>query len=127
MALPAPAHHTLSLATYRKNGAAIRTPVWFIVKDEKIWVGTPDSSLKVKRLRNNPKVQYALCNSSGKKILGEWSDGTARLVKDPATLDWLVASEKAKYRFQYWFIVQVLYPLMGKKGPWTAIEITPDS
>ena len=127
MPLPTSTHHTLSLVTYRKNGAPIRTPVWFIVKEDKIWVGTPENSMKVKRLRNNQKVQFALCNPSGKKILGDWSEGTARLVEDPATRDWLVASEKAKYGFQYWLIVKVIYPLMGKKGPWTAIEITPES
>ncbi|GAC1540229.1 MAG: PPOX class F420-dependent oxidoreductase [Herpetosiphon sp.] len=56
----------LSLTSYRKNGQGVPTPVWFARMDGLLVVYTMESSGKVKRIRNNPTVEVAACNRSGK-------------------------------------------------------------
>jgi len=46
----------LNLQTYRKNGEAIATPVWFVQDGDKFYVRTIAGSGKVKRIHNNAKV-----------------------------------------------------------------------
>lgn len=70
----------LNLESYRKNGAAIATPVWFAEKDGVIYVISEADAAKVKRIRNNPKVRIAPCTYSG-KLRGEWTSATARIVE----------------------------------------------
>lgn len=67
----------ISLATFRKNGTAVYTPVWFGELDDKLYVKTRNDSGKSKRLRNNPKVKVAPCTIRG-KITGPEFSGTAR-------------------------------------------------
>ncbi len=77
----------LNLETYRKNGAGVRTPVWFAADpstnldspDAKLIVYTTGDSGKVKRIRNNGRVKIAPCNSRG-GLLGEWVGAQAEIV-----------------------------------------------
>jgi PPOX class probable F420-dependent enzyme len=62
-------HRYMSLATFRKTGKAVATPVWFAEEDGRIYVYTAPNAGKVKRLRNNPRVELAPCTYSG-KVLG---------------------------------------------------------
>jgi PPOX class probable F420-dependent enzyme len=72
----------ISVETFRKNGAGVKTPVWFaLAADETIYVYTEDNSGKVKRIRNNPRVRVAPCDIRG-NITGESMDGTARLLQE---------------------------------------------
>src|SRR4029453_17542399 len=50
-------HQYINLETYRRNGKAIDTPVWFTIYDDRISVVTRSETGKVKRLRNNSKVR----------------------------------------------------------------------
>ena len=56
----------ISLETYRKNNQPVKTPVLFVIKDNLIYVVTGDKTGKVKRLRNNLQVKFALCTIRGK-------------------------------------------------------------
>jgi uncharacterized protein len=77
----------LNLETYRKNGAGVRTPVWFAADpstsldstDAKLYVYTTGDSGKVKRIRNSSRVKVAPCNSRG-GLLGEWIEARAEIV-----------------------------------------------
>ncbi len=71
----------INIQTYKKNGQPILTPVWFIIKDNKIFFRTSDKSGKIKRIRNNNNVQFALCDIRG-KIKGEWHKGIAKIETD---------------------------------------------
>jgi PPOX class probable F420-dependent enzyme len=73
----------LNLETYRKNGEAMRTPVWFVKDDDLLYVRTITKSGKVKRIRNNPNVKVVLCEDDG-RITGQWVEGYARLITDPS-------------------------------------------
>jgi uncharacterized protein len=70
----------LNLETFRRNGEAMRTPVWFVQDGQKLYVRTMAESGKVKRVRNNPKVNVAVCEVDG-RITGEWLAGIGREVR----------------------------------------------
>lgn len=72
-------HWYIVLTTFRRDGAGVMTPVWFAVEDGKLYVGTPADSGKVKRIRNNPKVQLAPCTASG-RALGPSIEARARVL-----------------------------------------------
>jgi PPOX class probable F420-dependent enzyme len=75
----------LSLETYRKNGEALRTPVWFVRDGERLCIRTVAESGKVKRLRRNPRVRIALCDRVG-NVTGPWVAATGREVRDDPAL-----------------------------------------
>ena len=69
----------ISLTTFRKNGAAVPTPVWFGEENGKLYVKTRSDSGKYKRIRNNPRVQVAPCTVRG-KVTGPQFEATARIL-----------------------------------------------
>jgi PPOX class probable F420-dependent enzyme len=69
----------ISLATFRKNGAKIATPVWFGEEGEKLYVMTRSDMGKTKRIRNNPQVTVAPCTMRG-KVTGPEVPAIARLL-----------------------------------------------
>jgi uncharacterized protein len=72
----------LNLETFRKSGQGIQTPVWFVQSGESLYVQTMVNSGKVKRIRNNGRVNIAPCRMNG-KLTGSWVPAQARLVTDP--------------------------------------------
>ena len=56
----------ISLATFRKDGAKVATPVWFGEDGNKLYVMTRSDLGKTKRIRNNPQVRVAPCTIRGK-------------------------------------------------------------
>jgi PPOX class probable F420-dependent enzyme len=70
--MPAPIPPTIhcqkyiSLKTFRKNGDAVATPVWFGEDADKLYVMTRSDLGKTKRIRNNPQVRVAPCTMRGK-------------------------------------------------------------
>jgi uncharacterized protein len=79
--IPIPIQHKkyISLKTFRKNGQAVATPVWFGEEDDKLYVMTRSDMGKTKRIRNNPQVLVAPCTMRG-KVTGAEFDATARLL-----------------------------------------------
>lgn len=55
----------ISLTTYRKNGTGVATPVWYAVEGSELYAWTRTDSWKVKRLRNDPRVEVAVCDLRG--------------------------------------------------------------
>ena len=72
----------LNLETFRKSGESVKTPVWFVQAGETIYVHTVANSGKVKRIRNNGRVNIAPCKMDG-KLIGFWVPAQAREVTDP--------------------------------------------
>ena len=66
----------ISLETYKRNGEAVRTPVWFVEESGLIYFHSPAKSWKVKRLQRNPVVGLAPCSRFG-RIEGDWLKGKA--------------------------------------------------
>ena len=61
----------LNLETFRKSGAGVRTPVWFVQTGDTVYIRTAANSGKVKRIRNNHHVNIAPCKMNGDP-LDEW-------------------------------------------------------
>ena len=74
----------LNIATFRRNGQGVRTPVWFVEDGGEIFIRTGANSGKVKRIRNNPDVQLAPCKADG-TVVGEWIPAKGREIADPET------------------------------------------
>ena len=70
----------ISLETFKKNGQGVKTPVWFVLHKNALYLYTEADSWKVERIRNNPRVRVAVCNIRG-DIKGPWLDATASLVE----------------------------------------------
>jgi len=69
----------ISLATFRKSGAKIATPVWFGEDCDKLYVMTRSEMGKTKRIRNNPQVTVAPCTIRG-KVTGPEIAASARIL-----------------------------------------------
>lgn len=70
----------LSLASFRKNGQSVRTPLWFAEETGKLYFMTRNDSWKYKRIRNNPRVLVAPCTARG-SCTGPDVEGRARVLE----------------------------------------------
>lgn len=89
----------INLETYRKDGTGVKTPVWFVIDDNKIiYVITRESTGKVKRLGNNSQVKIVPCSFKGEPS-GQWVAGNATLVTGDDAEN-AVKLRKKKYGFK---------------------------
>ncbi len=93
----------ISLATFRRNGAAVETPVWFATLDGKLYVVTDGTSAKVKRIRATKRVRVAACNVRG-RVSGEWFDGKGRIVSEKKLVERAHDALQQKYGWQMWLL-----------------------
>ena len=85
-----------NLATFRKNGNAVPTPVWFAPAGATFYVFSAGDAGKVKRIRLTSKARVAACDVRG-KLTGDWADAKARLVRDPAEIETAYSALRRKY------------------------------
>jgi len=101
-------HQYINVETFRKNGIGVKTPVWFAQDGDSIVVRTERTSGKMKRLRNNPKIMVAPCDSQG-KLLGEWIEAQAEIISDEAEVNRVNTLVTQKYGF-----IKRMFDAMGK-------------
>ena len=89
----------VSLATRRRDGREVRTPVWIASVGGRLYVFSAASAGKVKRVRVQGRARLAPCTMSG-SITGDWHDARARVVSDASTLAAAYAALHAKYGWQ---------------------------
>ena len=110
----------LNLETFRKNGAGVKTPVWFVEDNGQFYVRTVINSWKVKRIKNNPQVKVVPCKSQGEPI-GDWVAASAQIVKNP------IHEETINHQFNKKYgILKRMFDLMGKvrRHQMTTLEIS---
>lgn len=92
----------ISLTTYRRDGRAVPTPVWFVRAGDELYVSTGPNTGKAKRIRNNQHVEVFACSMSGKPH-GEPFAATARIIIGPdvARVERLLGR---KYGGQWWLV-----------------------
>jgi PPOX class probable F420-dependent enzyme len=112
-----------NLATFRRDGREVRTPVWLACDGEDLVVYTNGESGKVKRIRNGGRVRIAACDVRG-KVRGEWIEATARLRTDPAAIARGVDAVRRKYGWQA-ALVMLGARLFGRWPQRAVIEIRP--
>ena len=86
----------VSLATYRRNGVEVKTPVWIAPAADRYYVFSAGDAGKVKRIRVTPRVRLAACDARG-DVKSPWIDGEARIVSEPAVVDTALRALRAKY------------------------------
>jgi len=92
-------HRYISLATFRRNGTEVATPVWFAAAGAQLYVFTMGDSGKVKRLRNSSRARVAASDARG-GVLGAWYTASARVISEPAAIERAHAALRAKYGWQ---------------------------
>jgi uncharacterized protein len=104
----------VSLATFRRSGVAVATPVWCAFEDGNGYVFSAADAGKVKRLRSNPRARLAVCDVRG-RLLGEWHEATAEIVLKPAEIGRALQALRRKYGWQMW-LADVGSTLTGRFG-----------
>jgi uncharacterized protein len=88
---------TVSLATQKRDGSQILTPLWLAGHDGKLYMRTIKGSAKVLRITNFPKVSLAACTWEG-DITGQRHDAVARLMSaDESLISAAEVALQAKY------------------------------
>ncbi|RFU86535.1 PPOX class F420-dependent oxidoreductase [Streptomyces triticagri] len=113
----------VSLTTYRRNGTAVPTPVWAAPDGGELLVISKNDAGKVKRLRNDGRVEVVVCDLRGRIEEGAVrAQGTARLLDD-AELPRVRKALARKYGWQFWMSDAPIRLLRGGKRPHTAISV----
>ncbi len=102
----------LSLATFKRDGSEVPTPVWFAELDGSLYAFSERRAGKIKRLRNSPRARVAVCDVRG-GLRGEWIDANAHVVDDPAVIDAAFAALRRKYGWQM-RVADLLSTLSGR-------------
>ncbi len=89
----------ISFATYRKNGNAVATPVWFAQNGNALYLFSAGNAGKVKRLRNFSRSKLAPCDVKG-KVLGDWVEAESFLCNSPEQEKYAYKQLLKKYGWQ---------------------------
>ena len=113
----------VNLATFRKNGREVRTPVWVAREAARLYVWTNGTSGKVKRIRANGRARLAPCDARG-KLRGDWVDARARMLDDPQAMQRGLETVIGKYGWQM-RLALFSSRLTGRHADRACIELTP--
>ena len=105
----------VSLTTFRKSGEGVSTPVWIAREGDALIVTTPSKTGKVKRLRNDSRVELRPSSRMGKvaddaPVL----HGTAEIIEDPTAVERMGETFLAKYKLEYRIFLWI--ERRGKRG-----------
>jgi hypothetical protein len=115
----------VSLASFRRDGREVRTPVWIAPAGGRLWVFSAGDAGKVKRIRANGRVRLAGCDVRGRLEPGaRWVEGRARIASEPARVAEAHAALRRKYGWQM-RIGDFFSGLTGRRARRAWIEIEP--
>ena len=107
----------INFETYKKDGSPVRTPVWFVIDNDLLYVITREYTGKVKRLKNNQNVRIVSCSFQGEPK-NEWVKGMAQMITDESA-DEIIKLRKKKYGFA----VRLTGLVTSQKGSLVAYSI----
>lgn len=117
-------HEYVSLATHRRSGTPVPTPVWAVRDGDELLVWTRSDSGKVKRLRNDTHVTVTPCDVRGRIDDGAAAvPGTARLLEDAAGLRRVRRAMAGKYGWKFRLVDSGGALLRFGKRPHTGIAV----
>ena len=98
----------VSLTTFRRSGERVSTAVWVARDGDSLVVTTPAVSGKVKRLRNDPRVELRPCNRLGHVKAGvEPVAAVAEVLTDTDSRERLTAIIRKKYGLEYLVVMGI--------------------
>jgi PPOX class probable F420-dependent enzyme len=108
------------LTTFRKDGRAVPTPVWFALDNGALYITTMRSSGKVKRIRHNSQVTVVPCDRRG-NVIGDGKEYPGHARELPASEHGRAHAILArKYGLMY-----RIFMLLGRKSERTYLEVVP--
>lgn len=125
MSIPLHRARYVSLATFRKSGEAVATPVWAAFDNDEFLIFSAGDAGKVKRLRNGSRARLAVCDARG-KLLGDYHDATAEILSHPGDTRRALRLLRRKYGWQM-TVADVLAKLMGRfhKRAYIRVKLNP--
>ncbi len=117
---PAQARY-VSLATFRRNGKEVRTPVWIAQADHHFYVFSEGKSGKVKRIRANGRACLAACNARG-DVYSEWLEAQGRVVERKDIIERAYLALRSKYGWQM-KVVDIFSKMTGNYANRAIIEL----
>ncbi len=90
----------MSLETFRKNGIGVKTPLWFAQEGDTLYLWTRGDSGKVKRIRNNARVNVAPSKRFG-DVTGTWLTAQAFVDESEAAVQHVVTLLRKKLGFGF--------------------------
>ena len=108
----------LSLETYRKDKTPVKTPVWFVIDNDQLYITTRETTGKVKRLRNNQNARISVCSMKG-DIKGSWIDVSLEKISEESDVEKIVKLRKKKYGFS----ARLISMFTSQKGKTIAYSI----
>ena len=114
----------IALTTYRRDGRGVTTPVWAAPLDGRLYVVTAENAGKTRRVRATGRVRVAPCNANGRRILGQWREGTGRIVQDEARRREALAALQRKYGWQL-SLATLISRLRGNDRHRVILEVSP--
>jgi PPOX class probable F420-dependent enzyme len=90
----------ISVTTFKRDGAAVATPVLSVLHDGRLYAFTDLHSGKVKRLRRDPRVLVAPCWPGG-WLRGAPMPGRAEILTDDASLQRVQRLLLDRYKVMY--------------------------
>jgi PPOX class probable F420-dependent enzyme len=85
------------LVTFRRDGTAVPTPLWFaLLDDRRLVTHTEERTAKVRRIRHDPHARVFPCDPRGKP-LGPGIEATGRILDSPAQCELAEAALNARY------------------------------
>ena len=91
----------VSLATFRRSGELVATPVWCAEEAGSFYMFSAREAGKVKRLRNSDCARMAACDVRG-KLLGDWHPARAEIISEPEDIRRALTALRRKYGAQMW-------------------------
>jgi PPOX class probable F420-dependent enzyme len=113
----------ISLVTYRRDGTGVATPVWHVMDGDELFVVSEAKSWKVKRIRNDGRVEVTASDFRGRTAPGATTvTGTARLLDEAGTAAArrMLARKYVTSRLGNWF-ARLLHL---RRPPLVAIAVT---
>lgn len=112
----------IRLTTFRRNGRAVPTPVWFARVGESLYVVTGRNTGKAKRIRNNPDVALAPSDFRGRP---KGRDGRAvARITDERKGGVADRALRSKYGWQY-RAFELVEGLLGSADDLVFLELCP--
>lgn len=114
----------VALATYRRDGREVRTPVWLAALDGRWYLFTAADAGKLKRIRANGRARLAACDMRG-NVRSGWRDAHARIVHESALIERAHSALCEKYGLQM-RIGDFFAKLTGRYARRVYVELEPD-
>jgi PPOX class probable F420-dependent enzyme len=116
----------VSLTTYRRSGDAVSTPVWIGQDGDAFVVTTAEHAGKVKRLRNDPRVQLRACSRTGRvRDQAIPVSGTAEILTDDQNRRRLTDIIRRKYGIEYRVVMAFERLIRSGRATRVILRITP--